>query len=476
MNRLLACLASAALVGSVAAADPLVWPQFRGPNGSGVADGQKPPTVLGPDKNVKWKVPVSNGFSSPIVVGDKLVLTAFDDGKLYTIAYDRADGKVAWKIEAPAKKIELFYKQASSPASSTPATDGQRIVSYFGSCGLICYDLSGKQLWQYEMPTAETFFGSGVSPIVADGLALLVRDQFKDAKIVALDVVTGKVKWEKPRQTATAYCTPVTWDANGEKQAVVAGHGRMVAYDLKSGEEKWHVKGMPSGCCTSPVAAEGALVFAGWSPGGPDDKDFQMPSFDSILKGGDTNKDGAIDRVEAKKTMIGDFFDVQDTDKDGKITAAEWDAMTKMMADGKNGAFAVKPGASGDATKSHVAWRKDKGGLPYLASAIAYRGKCFMVKDGGLVSALDLKTGAEVYPLKRALAPGQYWASPVAANGKVYFTALEDGAVSVANAEGPALEVTKNPPLGEKVIATPAIADDTLYIRGEKHLYAFGEK
>src|SRR5207253_2623329 len=103
--------------------EPLVWPQFRGPGGSGVADGQKPPVEFGPDKNVKWKVPAPSGLSSPIVAGDKLIITAFDGGKLYTVAYQRADGKEAWRAEAPATKLEKYYKAEGSPAASTSATD-----------------------------------------------------------------------------------------------------------------------------------------------------------------------------------------------------------------------------------------------------------------------------------------------------------------------------------------------------------------
>src|SRR5258708_5089087 len=150
---------------SLAAEKALVWPRFRGPNGSGVADGQKPPVEFGPEKNVKWKAPAPAGLSSPIVAGDYLVITAFDDGKLYTIAYRRADGKEAWRTEAPAKSIEAYHKIEGSPAASTPATDGERIVSYFGSSGLFCYDLKGNELWRYEMPMAGTAadFGTGVS-------------------------------------------------------------------------------------------------------------------------------------------------------------------------------------------------------------------------------------------------------------------------------------------------------------------------
>src|SRR5271156_3516596 len=155
MKKWIACVALLALAVSGFAADqPRGWPRFRGPNGAGVADGQKPPVEFGPDKNVKWKVPVPSGFSSPIMAGNKLVITAFDGGKLYTIAYNREDGKEVWRAQAPAKQIEAYHKTEGSPAASTPATDGQRIVSYFGSCGLFCYDLSGKELWHFDMPTA----------------------------------------------------------------------------------------------------------------------------------------------------------------------------------------------------------------------------------------------------------------------------------------------------------------------------------
>jgi len=158
----LAALAAFALAGP-AADKPLAWPQFRGPNATGVADDQKPPVDFGPDKNVKWKVPALPGLSSPIVVGDLLAFTAFADGKLYTVAHKRADGKEAWRTEAPAKAIEKYFQGEGSPAASTPATDGERIVSYFGSCGVFCYDLAGKEVWKHELPTAQTMADFGRS-------------------------------------------------------------------------------------------------------------------------------------------------------------------------------------------------------------------------------------------------------------------------------------------------------------------------
>ncbi len=456
---------------------PLAWPQFRGPGGSGLADDQKPPVEFGPDKNVKWKVAVPSGSSSPVVAGDKLVLTAFDGGKLYTIAYDRADGKEAWRAEAPAKHIEAFHKTEGSPAASTPATDGERVVSYFGSCGLFCYDLSGKELWKYEMPAAATVgdFGSGTSPVLADGLVVLVRDEPKGSKILALDAAKGSTKWEKKRQCPISFGTPAVWDTPAGKQVVAAGYGRLIGYDLKTGDEKWSVAGMPAACCTSPVAAEGALLFAGWSPGDPAEKDFKMPTFDELLKQAGEEGLGHLTKAGSEKTFIKGFFDNNDINKDGKITREEWDTNMKMMAESRNSAFAVKAGGSGDVTDTHVLWKKTKG-LPYVPSAIVYRGQYVMVKDGGLVTAYDAKTGQEVYVQERAAAPGRYYASPVAANGHIYFIGLDDGAVTVIKAGGKKPEVAaKGAKLGERVAATPAIAGDTIYVRTAGHLYAFGE-
>jgi outer membrane protein assembly factor BamB len=463
----------------LAADEPLAWPRFRGPEGSGVADGQKPPVTFGPDKNVKWKVAVPSGFSSPIVAANKLVITAFDGGKLYTIAYDRESGKELWRAEAPARRIEAYHKTEGSPAASTPATDGRRIVSYFGSCGLFCYDLAGKELWHFEMPTALTpnDFGTGVSPIIAEGIVILLRDQKKDPKIVAIDLSTGALRWEKQRQgPCSSFCTPTVWDTPAGKQIVAPGYGRMIGYDLETGQEKWSVAGMPSACCASPVVVNGTLFFAAWSPGDASDKDFKMPSFDDLLKQGDSNKDGILSREESEKTFLKGFFDNNDTNHDGMLTREEWDANMKFMSESKNSAFALRPGGSGDVTSTHMLWKKTRG-LPYVPSAIVYRGQFLMVKDGGLITAYDTQTGKEIYVQERGVASGRYYASPVAANGHIYFTSLDDGAVTVLKAGSSTPQVVaKNPKLGERVAATPAIADDTLYIRTEGHLYAFAEK
>ena len=473
MIRTLSAVLAVGVVSTAGAADPPAWPQFRGPAGAGVADAQHPPTKIGPNDNVKWKVAVPPGVSSPVIVGDRLFLTAFDNGKLYTLAYRRADGTELWRREAPAAKIEPFHKTESSPAGSTPATDGERVVSYFGSCGLFCYDLDGKELWRYELPTAATTndFGTGSSPVIGGDRAILQRDQMKDSKLLAVDLKTGSLVWEVKRDgVSTSWGSACVWDAPGGPQVVVAGGFRLTGYDLATGAEKWVVKGLPAVPCTTPVVADGRLVYAGWSPGGAD---FKLPTFDDMLKQVDKDGDGAISKAEgAASPMLANFFDNNDLNKDGRITRDEWDGQVKLLAAGRNVAFAVEPGGAGDVTQSHVAWTATKS-LPYVPSPLVYRGVMYTLTMRGQLTARDVKTGKDVYTDEAVGLAGVY-ASPVAAGGYVYLCGL-DGAVVVIKAGGEFPEKVSAAKLDARIAATPAVVDDTLYVRTGKTLYAFGK-
>ena len=278
--------------------------------GTGSADGQKPPTKIAPDANVKWKVAAPPGMSSPVIASDKLFLTAFENDKLLTVAYSRTDGKELWRKEAPAKKIESYLK-------------------------------TGSRAWEVKREGVKTSWGSAC-----------------------------------------------VWDAPGGKQVVVAGSLRVNGYDLATGAEKWVVTGTPSVPCTTPVVAAGKLVFAGWSPGG---NDFKMPTFDEILEQAGEKQRGHLTKAGSEKTMLKGFFDSNDPDKDGKITRDEWDAQIKFMASGKNVAFALTPGGSGNVTKSHVAWTVEKG-LPYVPSPLVYDGQMYTINMRGNLSAFDATT------------------------------------------------------------------------------------
>ena len=445
------------------------WPRFRGPSGSGVADGEKPPIEFGPEKNVLWKVATPSGPSSPCVWGARIFLTAFDSGKLWTLCLDRATGKELWRRDAGAEKIEAFMEGQGSPAASTPATDGERVVVYFGSCGLIAYDFEGKELWRHAMPVAETNndFGSGTSPILADGRVILVRDLKADSAVLAVDAATGKQLWKTARPAmGTSYSTPIIWEHDGMKELIAPGGLAMKAYDLSNGAERWIVRDLPAVNCGSPVTGNGMLYFAGWSPAG---SDAPMPTFDDLLKA-DANGDGKISKEESEHTMLKGFFTPNDTNKDGFITRDEWDALIGYLKSGKNRLVAVKSGGSGDITETHVAWEKKKG-LPYVPSALLYRGNLFMVKDGGLASCFDAATGDAKYEQRRLGIEGSFYASPVAANGHIYLVNLAGKAATIA--AGDKAEVIWRADFGERIAATPAIVDDTLYVRTESKLFAF---
>ncbi len=445
------------------------WPRFRGPAGSGVADTEKPPVEFGPEKNVLWKAAVPSGPSSPCIWGARIFLTAFDGGKLWTLCLDRATGKELWRRDAGAEKIEAYLEGQGSPAASTPACDGERVVVYFGSCGLISYDLEGKELWRHKLPVAETNndFGSGTSPILAEGLVILVRDLRADSAILAVDAATGKQVWKTERAgMATGYSTPMIWEHDGVKEIVAPGGLAMKAYNVSDGAERWVVRGLSAVNCGSPVSSGGMLYLAGWSPAGTD---MPMPTFDDMLKA-DASGDGKLSEKEVDATPLKGFFKSNDTNHDGFITRDEWEGMINYLKKGKNRMVAVKPGGKGDITDSHVAWERKKG-LPYVPSALLYRGAIFLVKDGGMVSSFDAASGEPRYEQQRIGLDGSFYASPVAADGRIYLVNLNGKAAAISAGDKP--EVLSRADFGERVAATPAIADDTLFVRTETKLFAF---
>jgi outer membrane protein assembly factor BamB len=449
------------------------WPQFRGPNCSGVSETAQPPAAFGPGTNQLWKVAVPGGMSSPVVWGGRIFLTAFDGGKLEVHCYAAKDGKQLWKHAVPAEKLEEFHVTEGSPAASSCATDGRRVVSYFGSYGLICHDFEGKELWRHPLTRMDTAggFGTGASPTLVGGRVLLNRDQIKGCSLLAVDLKSGKRAWEAARpDVAQSYGSSIAWKNNGIDEVIMSGSIKLKAYDPKTGAERWSLTGMPSFTCTTPVVGDGLLFFAGWAPGKGDSP---MPTFEQNAAHFDKNKDGAITPDEVKGTPLESFFRAQDINGDGKLTAEDSRLMSEMLAKGENLLVAVRPGGHGELSASNVAWKQTRG-LPYVPSPLYYRGRVYLVKDGGMVSSYDAKTGTPAYQQERLNALGNYYASPIAADGRIIVASL-DGKVTMFAAGGEAPKILHQVDFKERVAATPALAENNLYLRTSAALYAFGK-
>jgi outer membrane protein assembly factor BamB len=446
------------------------WPAFRGPNSSGVSQAARPPVKFGPDESVAWRKAVPWSPSSPCIWGERIFLTTFSDGRLETRCYSRNLGNLVWTRIARAEKLEEFHQTEGSPAASTPTTDGRRVVSYFGSCGLLCYDVDGNELWRYLLPVAITAgnFGSGTSPIIVGDRVILNRDVAVNSSILAVDLATGKKIWETPRpESPTSYSSPIVWNRDGVDEIVMSGSLSLNAYDVKSGAQRWVVHGLPSYTCTTPVIGDGLLYFAGWSPGKADSP---WPTWASTAEKEDKNRDGRISIDEFSSGPV--WFRSQDIDGDGFITNKDWDMIAGLMKKGENVMLAVKPGGSGDITQSHVVWQATRG-LPYVPSPLFYDGRVYLVKDGGMMSCFDAKSGKPFYLQERLDAGGNYYASPVAADGRIYLTSL-DGKVSVVKAGGDHPEVLHRVDFRERIASTPALIGGRLFLRTESALYAFG--
>jgi outer membrane protein assembly factor BamB len=447
------------------------WPAFRGPNSSGVADGGAPPINVSPTNSVLWKVQVPWSPSSPCIWDDQIFLTTFSDNELQTRCYHRHDGSLAWSRGLKPDKVEPFHGTESSPAVPTPATDGRCVVSYFGSFGLICYDCNGTELWRHPLPLALSAggYGTASSPLIAGNLVVINRDQNFGSALLALDLSTGKTAWETPRLDATgSFGTPILWQNSGIDEVITPGSLRLKGYALKTGQEDWVINGTASFACTTPVVGDGLLYFAAWSNG---KADAPWPTWEKFLEAYDKGKHGYISLDEIDPAAR-DYMRGLDFNNDGKIDKSEWDRLQATSAKGENLLVAVTPGGHGDITQSHVAWKFTRG-LPYVPSPLFYDGRIYLVKTGGILSSVDAKTGNPYYTQERLDAPGDYYSSPVAGGGRIYIGSLS-GKLTVVKAGGDKPEILHQSEFGERILASPAIVGNNLYLRTQSTLYAFG--
>jgi outer membrane protein assembly factor BamB len=382
------------------------WPSWRGPGGIGVSGEKDLPAVWNASQNVRWKISLQGaGVSTPVVVGDRVFLTASDgrrNDRLHIYCYHRADGRTLWHTRLFGSAPTDMYAPGGM-AVPTPASDGKQLYALFGTGDLVCLDFTGKPMWirslAEEYGAFRNRWGMGASPLLAGDLLVIQVDHWGQSYLLGVDSKTGANRWKTARDAAVNWSSPIAVAVKGQTQVIVLGTTQAKGYDPKDGKELWTASGTHFQCIPSPVVS-------------------------------------------------GDL----------------------LLAASGEGTLAVRlDGARGDLTGSHVAW-KSKRGSPYVPSPVAYDGFLYLVDDKGWATCLKAADGKQVW--KERLGK-TFQASLVAGAGKVYYTSVE-GQVIVAKA-GPRFTILAKNDLGETLVASPAISNGQVFIRGQKHLFCIGK-
>lgn len=445
-HLLRAVILSAIPFSSLAAAPPHDWPMFRGPKASGVLDGQNLPDAWSGEKgdHIRWKTAIPGlAHSSPVAWGDRVFVTTADSGrtdaevryglygdgttaadrayshqyKLYCL--DKASGKILWERLAFEGKPRSGRHIKSTYANPSPATDGKIVLAFFGSEGLYAFDLEGKALWKKDLGVLTTSaynapdyeWGFAGSPLIYNDLAIIQADTTGDDFLIALSLKTGEEVWRTPRSETPSWATPNVYEGPTGAELVTNAPNRIRGYDPATGKELWQLGGSSDITAPTPIFADDRIIVAsGRRPIKP--------------------------------------------------------------------LFVLKPGARGDITlkegetaNASILWSKTGVG-PYMPTPLAYGGLLYILTNDGVFRAYELATGTEVYEARVPHRGGGFSASPVAADGKIYL-AGEDGDIFVVKA-GRTFEVLATNPMGEVLMATPALSDGLMIVRGVKNVFGVG--
>ena len=324
------------------------------------------------------------GVSSPIVWDERIFLTGIQNARPHLLCLDRRDGRVLWQRAVPADKPESVH-QSGGPASATPVTDGQRVMGWFPTFGLMAWDLDGNELWRRPVDAPFVVNGSGTSPILADGRLILCCDQQGGKSfLLAADPATGKTLWQTARpQAVSSYTTPVVWRRAAGTEVVIAGSLRVAAYRLEDGIERWSAGGLEAvSVCPTPVIGGGHLHVMSRSLGG-----HTPPGIEALPALADKDRNGRLSRDEVPFLERDGAFDFIDSSRDGFISNEELKSAGELISQSDFGLFALRdPGeAIGDLSATHVAWKHQKG-IAKVSSPLLYRNRLWVVADGGLMT------------------------------------------------------------------------------------------
>ena len=468
------------------------WPQFRGPNSSGIAIGAPSPVEFGPGKNELWRLPLESGHSSPCVAGDAIFVTTYDKElkKLAVVCIDRFKGEIRWQNDVPTDHIEKGHP-SFNPASSSPTTDGERVVAYFGSFGLVCFDMDGVKMWEFKMPLTKSFAGNATSPAIFGDRVILYRGNHVDHFLLAVDKLTGKEIWRVPQQerfTSEMSCTacPIL---SGDKLIIHSARS-VQAIDISNGKQIWFTKCATTATST-PVLAGNEVVVAAWNKMGEPELRPEVPGFDQMIDEYDQDGDKMLSRNEfptlwlfhrpqgAEAPMNGGTisFGWADHNRDREIAANEWPQLIQRVEGFRSrydthGILAIQINSNGLVAERKLRTLSTRG-IPEVPSPLYHKGYIYFVKNGGLLTCLELKTGKPVYQ-ERTKGQGTHYASPLIADDKLY-TFSGEGRISVLTL-GPDPEILSINDMADLVYATPAIVDGTIYVRTHSTLFAFREE
>ena len=409
------------------------WPQWRGPDMTGVSHHADPPVEWSETRNIRWKIEIpGRGSASPVIWGDRVfLLTAVPTGaspdashaplggvqprrahQFLVLAIDRRDGRIVWQRTArEGAPHQASHAGNGTWASSSAITDGRHVFAYFESRGLFAYDMDGTLVWEKDLgdKLMRNQFGEGSTPVLYGDRLVIVWDHIGGQSfIAALDKNTGRELWRADRDEIDTWATPLVVEHAGRRQVVVPGMNRLRSYDLETGEVVWHSAGLTMNPIPSPVVADG-LVYA-----------------TSGFRG---NNLKAVRLADAR----------------GDITGT-----------------------------NAIVWSLDRD-TPYVPSPLLYDGVLYLLKtNSGIMSAFDARTGAPHYQLQRLEGVPNVFASPVGAAGRVYIAGREGTTLVIRS--GPKFEVLASNDLDDGFDASPALADGELYLRGYRFLYSIGVK
>lgn len=489
----------------VAVADD--WPQFRGPNCSGISNGTASlPTEFSASQNVKWQANVGDGIGSPVIASGRVFIAGMlqsDEAKQSSegketptydqvglFAFDLASGKLLWQRTWDTGRLPDIHA-TNSHASTTAAADDERVYFYFSTLGLVALDAArGTDVWQQKLPTPFFVFkwGAGMSPVLYKDKVLFCQDDDLYPAMYAFDKATGKILWKDDRHDmAVNYSHPVICETDHGDEIVVAGTGRLIGYDPETGKRRWSARTLLRNIKTTPVSQDGIIYISVQSAGIANQ---WLASADRTETG---NSDGKLSKEEIQ-AFVGEqkvpeefykkTFDRGDKNKDGVLEGEELDQafldpdnFAGARFDAVNVAdefiLAVRGGGKGDVTDTHVLWKHPTKHTDHIVSPLVLNGQMLLVKGGGIATVFDTENGESLRKPRRLPNTGNYFASPIAGDGKIYL-AGENGTVLVLSGDAEQKVLAKND-MEDLIIGTPAIADGRLLIRTRSNLFCLGE-